>query len=259
MDICGRVVFIAGPEIAAALRARLAEDRRVVVFPDSDSLAAFEVVLTEAPAVIALDPPFAATSRGASLIMRVRAAPENIATEIRLLSTEDGADFARRLRELENSPAAVIATLSRPLEWCGTRRALRFAITAEAPAAIDGEPTLLVNLSATGVQLVSTERLRPAQGFRLTLSDEEGEARLDAVVAWSRFETSGEAPAYRAGAEFVGSDRAIIEAYCKRYGTSLDPISVAPSGGPHDAPPQASKSRPRTRTAKRGSRRQTPA
>jgi len=231
MNVDSLIVFIARSEIAAILRKRFGQHRNVAVFRESDSLDALQLVLTRRPDVIALDPAFTATSRGAALITRVRSEAEVASTDLRLLSIDDRAGFIRRLQELPASPDAALSSLSRPLEWCGTRRTRRFAITAEAPAAVNGEPTQLVNLSASGVQLISSGRLRPTQAFRLTLSDEEREARLQAVVAWSTFEGSGSAPAYRAGAEFVDSDQEIIEVYCKQYGTSLDQILVAPPEG----------------------------
>ena len=228
MNANSPIVVIGRPEIASPLRKQFAQNRNVAVFRDSESINALQTILTRPPEVIALDPLFAATSRGAMLIAQVKAAPGLASTEMRLLVVESRAGFVRLLRGSNPSPDVAICALSRPLDWCGTRRAQRFAIAADAPAAVNGEPSQLVNLSATGVQLVSPSRLRPTQGFRLTLSAEDREACLHAVVAWSTFEGFGVAAAYRAGAAFVDSDQLMIEEYCRRYGTSTDWIFVVP-------------------------------
>jgi hypothetical protein len=227
MDVLGPIVFVTRAEIASVLQKRFAGNRSIAIFQDSDALDAL-IILAHRPQAIALDPLFAATSRGATLIARVRASAELAATDLRVLSIDDRTTFIRLVHESATSPDAALSSLSRPLEWCGTRRAPRFALTADAQAVVNGEPSQLVNLSGTGVQLISPRRLRPTQRFRLTLLPDEHEARLQAVVAWSTLQGSGAIPTYRAGAEFVDSDRQVIDAYCRRYGTSADQIFVIP-------------------------------
>jgi hypothetical protein len=214
-------VIVARPEIACALQLKWAAENGVRIFRDSDAIRVMQIVATSCPDTIALDPLFAATPRGATLIARIRSDSRLDATEIRLLAVEDAAKFAALRDETTlrpANPAALIALLSRPLDWCGTRRATRVAITPDAPAAVNGEPTRLVNLSISGVQVLSAGRLRPAQGFRLTLVNDQLEVRMHAVVAWSTLQGSTAAPWYRAGASFVRSDQRAIESFCRRYG-----------------------------------------
>jgi hypothetical protein len=223
------LILLARPEIASELQKRWAEDPDVRVFQDSDSLRAFKTIATLRPTIIALDPLFAGTGRGATLIARVKADETLAAADIRLLTIE-GTGKSIELRDPAATPETVISCLSRQLDWCGTRRAARFPIGPEAPAVVNGEPGRLVNLSTTGVQIIFPSRLRPAQGFRLTLVNDELESRMQAVVAWSTLQGSGAAPSYRAGAEFVQSDRRAIEAYCERYGMDPDHLFVMRSG-----------------------------
>lgn len=228
MNGSGFIVVIGRPEIASPLRKRFAQNRNVAVFRDSEAITALQIILSRPPKIVALDPLFAATSRGATLIAHAKSNPDLALTDMRLLAIDSRAGFVRLLRGSDPSPDVAICALSLPLDWCGTRRAQRFTITGDAPAAVNGEPSRLVNLSATGVQLVSPSRLHPTQRFRLTLSAEDRETRLHAVVAWSNFEGFGAAAAYRAGAEFVDADQLMIEEYCQRYGTSTDQIFVVP-------------------------------
>jgi len=190
------------------------------------------------PDLIALDPGFVATSGGAMLIALIKADRELATVDLRVLMTVERVTFGPQRRfDIPIEPrvqeatgpaiAEAIRSVSDPLAWRGIRRAERFALNPDAPAAVNGEATQLVNLSATGVQLVSPSRLRPAETFRLTLQHPEREARLHAVVAWCSLQGSGSAPTYRAGASFVESDRAVIEAYCQRYGRSIQAIGNA--------------------------------
>jgi hypothetical protein len=230
------VMLIVRSEVATALQKRFGSNRSLAVFRDADSLRALQEIFKHRPPVVALDPLFAATSRGASLIARIRADAELSAIDLRLLIVEDGTRMLRLLNASASSLDVAMASSSQPLDWCGTRRAPRFPILREARAALNGEPAQLVNMSASGVQVIFAGRLRPTQGFRLTLQDEERETRLQAVVAWSTLQGSGTRPKYRAGAQFVDSDPQVIEAYCLRYGTIPDRVFVIPQGWSGDAP-----------------------
>lgn len=221
-------IIVARADIASALQRKWASERHVRIFRDADALWAFHTIATRCPTAIVLDPLFAGTSRGATLIAQVRADARLAGAEIRILIADDPAQIAA-LQDPAASVETVIASMSRLLDWCGTRRALRFPIEAEAPASLDGVPTQLVNLSITGVQLLSIGRLRPAQGFRLTLVDDDLELRLQAIVAWCTLQGSTSAPSYRAGAAFLDSNQRAIEAFCRRYGKEPDQLFVAPA------------------------------
>jgi hypothetical protein len=221
------IVVVGRPEIASPIRKRFAH-RNVAVFRESEAIIAQQMILARPPKVIALDPQFAGTSRGAMLIAQVRADANLALTEMRLLTIDNRKDFLKALRETDASPEVAICSLSRELDWCGTRRAQRFAIASGAPVELDGQRAQLVNLSASGVQVVSSSRLRPSQRFRLTLAADNQEMRLNAVVAWSTFEGLGPEASYRAGASFVDSDASQIEEFCRRYGKCGDQVFVVP-------------------------------
>ena len=66
-------VVIAPAELAVALQKRIPTNGRIVLFRDTDALAAWNTIMSRRPTVIALDPRFVATSRGAALIAQARA------------------------------------------------------------------------------------------------------------------------------------------------------------------------------------------
>lgn len=229
------IVIIGGPQLAHALRKRFASNRSVALFSESGAFRAANEILTRRPRLIALDPAVVATPRGATLVARVRADAELATIDLRVLRIVERVTFGPERRfdipaptpvldESESAIEEAVRSVSDPLAWSGIRRAARFALSPDAPAALNGEATQLVNLSATGVQLVSPSCLRPAETFHLTLRHQEGETRLQAIVAWCALQESSGVAGYRTGAEFLESDQAAIEAYCQLYGRNFERI-----------------------------------
>jgi hypothetical protein len=215
------MVLIAKSEFVGALQKRLEGDPTAHIFADSDSLAALEVILAQRPKVVALDLAFATTSRGAALIARVKADPLLAAVDVRLLS-EDETKLPVLLGHSAASIDVAMATGSRPLDRCGTRRAPRFRMKPDAEIVVNGESSRLVNLSTTGAQILCPLRLQPEQTVRLLLTDGTTETRLRARVAWSSLEVTGGAIKYRAGVDFADPAVQRIEEYCLRHATSLE-------------------------------------
>jgi hypothetical protein len=230
-DYHGRSMFvvIAPAGLAVALQKRIPTNGRIVLFRDTDALAAWNTIMTRQPTVIALDPRFVDTSRGAALIARARAAPSLSAASFRVLTLDDDEQTVRLLQDCHDAPEAAILSVSRPLDRCGSRAAPRFPIVAGARALVNGEPIQVVDLSTSGIRLVSPIRLRPAEEFRLALIlDDKPVLRLRAVTAWSTLQSFGTGLAYRAGAQFVGVDPERLTPYCQGADLSADPVFTIP-------------------------------
>ena len=211
-------VLIAAQALMPALKERTATDgHELLAFADSDALRALEVITKRRPAIVALDRAFAASSRGAALINRIKGDPSLVDSEIRVVSHE-GHD-ARVISEPEGSGVAGISDaptqMSQALDECGTRGAPRLAMAKGVEALIDGNAAVLVDLSIGGAQVLSATVLKPSQRVRLTLTDARGIIRISGTVAWATFEIP---PRYRAGIVFVGAgESAAIEAYALRH------------------------------------------
>jgi CheY-like chemotaxis protein len=183
-----------------------------MTFADTDALRALDAITRHRPAVVALERMFAATSRGAALINRIKADPSLGACEIRVVSTET--DFARAATraavQAVGAPAAVAEpvapVVAAPLDQRGTRRAPRFRIQDGVEVLVDGNPAALVDLSLVGAQVVSPTSLKPNQRVRLSLPDTARPIRFSAGVAWAAFEMPKGGPRYRAGIEFFDAD-----------------------------------------------------
>ena len=204
-------VLIAAQEALPALAARCAHfEGDQLTFTDREALRALETITARKPAVVVLERLFAATSRGAALINRIKADPSLPDTEIRVAAHDS--DYIRV------SPRRV-APAAAPVDQRGTRRAPRFRMGASADTTIDGNQASLVDLSTIGAQVVAGGVLKPNQRVKVALADDHGQVRFDADVAWASFEVSPKGARYRAGLAFIDPDAGAVDAFCSRHKT----------------------------------------
>ena len=217
-------VLIAAPEHLPALKEHGFAD--ALAFSDADALKALEAITREKPRVIALEKMFAATSRGAALIKRIKADPSLIGCEIKIVADDGKPLTAKKAKkdapaaaaapapvEEEPAPAVTISAPAAPLDQRGTRRAPRFVVAKGIEVMIDGNPAALINLSVVGAQVVSPTILKPNQRVRMTLQDRGGPIRVMAGVAWAAFEMPKSGPVYRAGIEFYDAEAGNVERF----------------------------------------------
>ena len=183
-------------------------------FVDSDALRALDVISRDRPSVVALERLFAATSRGAALINRIKADPELASCEIRIVAHDSNYTRVSPRRPADPGAAPPVAVEEPPapappnLDWRGTRRAPRFKMLDGVEATIDGNTALLMDLSVIGAMVVSPTTLKPNQRIRMSLQQDPRPIRFSAGVAWAAFEMPKDKPApqYRAGIEFFDAD-----------------------------------------------------
>jgi len=209
------VVIIAKSDHTTALRKRIGTDHAIAVFADAESLRAIEAILTKPPKLVALDPTFVTTARGAALVAQVKADPRLARVDVRVLAHDDD-NVPLILAQPATSEAALLKT-SMPLDRCGTRRTPRFTTKGEVAAMINGERCEVIDLSVTGAQVLVTTRLRPDQPLRIILFDREVQTQCRGVVAWSIAEPTRGAVRYRAGVKFSEADAETLDVFCRRH------------------------------------------
>jgi hypothetical protein len=231
MDPCA--VLIGGADVLSALKERASDlDGELLAFTDADALIALEVITKRRPKVVALERVFAATPRGTALINRIKADPTLDHAEIRVISHDS--DYTRVLPRAAAAavtapggadaaaghagPGAAAAPPAPALDQRGTRRAPRFRIRGQVEILVDGNVATLVDLSTVGAQVVSPTILKPNQRVRMALTDDLGNVRFNAAVAWASFEIPpNSGPRYRAGLAFVDADAPAVDAFCIRH------------------------------------------
>jgi hypothetical protein len=206
------MVLIASAEHLPTLQQR-PEFAGAQAFSDADALKALDLITRQRPQVVALERLFAATSRGAALINRIKADPALADSEIRIVAHDSNYSRVSPRKPGEPSTVAVEepARAAQPppqLDWRGTRRAPRFKIVDGVEVLIDGNPATLVDLSAIGAMVLSPTTLKPNQRIRMSLPQEPRPIRFSAGVAWAAFEMpkGKPAPHYKAGIEFFDAD-----------------------------------------------------
>jgi hypothetical protein len=227
-------VVIGSAELLPALVSRAGLGESALTFSDAEPLQALQAITDRQPRLVVLERLFAATSRGAALINRLKSDPSLPELEIRVLSHTG--DYLRIIAR--PAPAIVGASAAagggsssessarrsepeRPLDWRGTRREPRYRARPGVEIQLDGNPVTLIDVSIIGAQVLSPAALRPDQRVRLTVPRDEGPLRFRGMVAWARFELpkAGErrGPHYRAGVEFLDADRELMDAFCQEH------------------------------------------
>jgi len=216
------MVLIASSEYLPALKARSWDSDDVLAFTDADALRALEVITRQRPGVVAVERLFAATSRGAALINRIKSDPALAGCEIRIVAHDSNYSRVSPRKPTDAAPAVAVAVAEAPaappaapapnLDWKGTRRAARFKIVEGVEVMVDGNAAILIDLSIIGAQVLSPIVLKPNQRVRMSLPETPRPIRFSASVAWAAFEMprGKTAPQYRAGVEFVDADQAAI-------------------------------------------------
>jgi hypothetical protein len=213
-------VVISAPEHMGAVRKRLREHPAVQVFADTESLQALETIQTALPKIVALNPSFAATARGAALVAQLKTDSRLTETNVRVL-IEDEDRVPLLLADKTAPPEKALLQTSRPLGRAGTRAALRYGMDRRA-VVVNGQPSALVDLSTTGAQVLLSTRVRPGETVRIVLPSEDDEARFRGIVVWSVAVPAKASIDYRAGVKLSNPDSKWIENYCQQSGGRPD-------------------------------------
>lgn len=244
-------VVIGSADLLPALVARAGLDTDTLTFSDAEPLLALQAINERQPRLVVLERVFAATSRGAALINRLKSDPALRELEIRVLS--HAGDYSRVIARPATSPVAATvpaatsastsasSTISpepaeevvtsapadtpvqtRPLDWHGTRRAPRFRVRPGVEIQLDGNTVVVVDVSTIGAQVLSPGMVRPDQRVRVTIfRDGNGPLRFRGTIAWARFELPRRAgdsgPHYRAGLEFIDADGDALDRFCAEH------------------------------------------
>ncbi len=211
-------VLIAAPEHLQALKER--EDfSGAQTFSDAEALRALEMITRKRPDVVALERMFAATTRGAALINRIKADPKLSQCEIRIVAHDSGysrVPAGAPAAEADGGTVAVAAPApaAAPLDYHGTRRAARVRVVDGVDVTVDGNLATLIDLSIVGAQVVSSTVLKPNQRLRMSMGDGKKPLRFSAGVAWASFELAKTGPRYRAGIEFFDAEPDAVQKFC---------------------------------------------
>ena len=213
-------VVIVRPEHLVPVRNRFNEVASVEVVSETELLNVQDAILSRPPEVLVMQPAFAATSRGATLVSAIKSKPNEHGTALRVL-IEDEVKAPLLLSQLELADAEVILETSRPLDRAGTRQSARYPMHRRE-IALNGETAQLIDLSVSGAQVQVAARLRPMKVVRLSVEDDNRTVRMQGTVAWASAVPARGVSHYRAGVEFVTPDLRWLSSFCARHGGAPD-------------------------------------
>ncbi|HEX7139450.1 MAG TPA: PilZ domain-containing protein, partial [Vicinamibacterales bacterium] len=149
-----------------------------------------------------------------------------------------GDDRARFISELQTYVAMVrdqrvdLAALN-ALSPSDRRAAVRVASVRLARLAVDGAAVDVVDLSATGAQVLASSLLVPGRTVQVVVEDRRRAMEYQAAIVWGALE-AGQAVnglQYRAGLDFRDGDRAFLEKLCATGPSASTALDVADSFG----------------------------
>lgn len=214
-------IVIVRPEHLVSLKKRLTDADFIAVFSETEWLQVEDSVLARPPEVLVMQSAFAATSRGATLVSKLKNASREHGTALRVF-IEDEVKAPLILSERDLPAADAILETSRPLDRAGTRQAARYPMN-RLDVVVNGDRAQLIDLSVSGAQVQTPQRLRPLKVARMTIPTESGDQKLQGTVAWAIAVPSAGMIQYRAGIEFVNPDRNKLAAFCSKHGGAPDP------------------------------------
>jgi hypothetical protein len=188
-------------DVVCALREHLRNDPTVHVLDASDAAPSPSQVAGGAQPLLVIGRSFANASASLPFIEQFRVANQN--ADVRVLA-DDGTGVPHLLKARVSPPALpALRSASYPLAR-RTRRSARHRLPDLVRAIVNGSSVQVINLSALGAQVVSTEILRPGQRAQLTLAGVSRTIRIEGLVAWSTLEMDRPTRAlrFRAGLAF---------------------------------------------------------
>ena len=139
-------------------------------------------------------------------------------------------DDLRPVEDPKTSAAGAVPPRVRRSRSRDARRAERLTVRDGVVVQLNGNLTMLTDLSTTGAQVVSATVLRPRQRVRMSMTDDGAALRFAASVVWASLVRSrGDGiTGYRAGVTFLDADRERVAAFCmrNRKTTAASPLAA---------------------------------
>lgn len=218
--VVSAIVLIGPVELLPSLSERVrpqAKGASVHSFTSGQSVQALEFIRRHRPAVVALEHEFSSSPAGIVLQRRLKADASLAVCDVRIVSVETASTRKKSGASIAVAKAEAPAVALKS-EANSTRRVARIRMTEDLIVTVDGNPAVLVDLSAQGAQVLSSVVLRPNQRVRLAFTESDASVRCAGAVQWASFEMPvGKPPRYRAGVRFSSGDPDALIGYAERH------------------------------------------
>ena len=198
---CPSTVFIAPEDLLAKWSERPETPTDLLAFADKDVQHAVDIIRRDQPRVVVFDQLFASTSEGAAIVDDLCSDPRLARTDIRLLEAAHSASLGTH----GPTTGLALANLATKLARRPLRQASRVKMPAGSDILVDGAPAILVDISTSGAQVVSSTILKPNQRVRIVVTTNGTAGRSAGSVVWSSVEMVQDRVSCRAGLLFKGA------------------------------------------------------
>ena len=203
-----RTLLIGSETLLGAWSEHAAGASHVIAVVYTDVVRVLGIIEQIQPEAVIVEQTLAGTEGGQVLMERLHNERFSRGLEISLLQAR-GVDRLLSTGPGDIHPHQWLAELAQPLPPRPKRSAARVPAQSDEHVMVDGHAALLLDLSATGVQVRSTVSLRPNQHVRVVLSARSS-LKTAGVVVWSMLE-GGPPMRYRAGIAFTSPIPALAQ------------------------------------------------
>lgn len=220
MSVVSAIVLIGPAELLPSLSQRVrppAKGASFHSFTIDQSTEALDFIRRHRPPVVALEREFSSSPSGIVFLRRMKKDPSLAECDVRIVAVETATSRKKSGSAIAVAKAESPAVALKP-QVDGTRRVARVRMSENLSVTVDGNPAVLVDLSAQGAQVLSPVVLRPNQRVRLAFSEHDSSVRCAGAVQWASFEMPvGKPPRYRAGVRFSSGDADALVGYAERH------------------------------------------
>ena len=191
-----RIILVASQAVLGQWPMAFAPSEPVVLVGTRDLDGIVQTILRDRATVV-VEQAVASSDPGHDFLRRLQWHPTFVDLDVRIIEGSE-------LVGLMTSPppaaevAGMLAERAQPLEPLPYRSLGRIRVDSSIPILVKGTSTILVDLSPTGVAVISPVTLRPNQRVLLTLPEEDNRAKIPGTVVWCAFELprSGIVPSF---------------------------------------------------------------
>ena len=221
-----RTILVVSPKVVGQWPMTCAARAPVMLVGTGDLDGVTQTICRHRPTVV-VEQAVASSDPGHDFIRRLQWDPSFADLDVRIIA-------GTALTKLMALPlpadqvSGMLIECAQRLEPLPYQKSRRIKVVSGVPLVVNGSWTIVVDLSATGVRVVSPVRLSPYQCVGLTLPDEDSRAKVSGTIIWSAFELprSGIMPSFYDKARLADIARTLSD-------TSDDEFSLGLVATPH--------------------------
>ena len=221
-----RTILVVSPKVVGQWPMTCAARAPVMLVGTGDLDGVTQTICRHRPTVV-VEQAVASSDPGHEFIRRLQWDPSFADLDVRIIA---GTELTRlmTLPPPADQVSGMLIKRAQRLEPLPYQKNRRIKVDSGVPLVVNGASTIVVDLSATGVRVVSPVRLSPHQDVGLTLPEEDSRAKVSGTIVWSAFELprSGIMPSFYDRARLADIARTSSE-------TSDDEFSLGLVATPH--------------------------